>query len=53
MRGRIQEGRALALKAVKDAEQVLTPDQWAKVPDDIKQPFQGQQGQRRNRPPGG
>jgi hypothetical protein len=53
MRGRIQEGRALAQQALKDAEAVLTPEQWAKVPKEIKQPFQAQQGQRRNRPPGG
>ncbi|HEU4878088.1 MAG TPA: hypothetical protein VFT21_01490, partial [Gemmatimonadaceae bacterium] len=40
MRGRIQEGRALATKALKDAEGVLTPEQWAKVPKSIKEPFQ-------------
>ncbi len=39
MRTRIQEGRALATKAVKDAEAVLTPEQWAKVPKEIKEPF--------------
>lgn len=56
MRGRIQEGRDLAQKAIKDAEGILTPEQWAKVPSEIKAPFQGQPGQqrqRRNRPPGG
>ena len=53
MRGRIQEGRALAQQAVKDAELILTPEQWAKIPSEVKQPFQAQQGQRRNRPPGG
>ena len=53
LRGKIQEGRALAQAAVKDAEGILTPEQWAKIPADVKQPFQGQQGQRRNRPPGG
>ena len=53
MRGRIQEGRALAQKALKDAQAILTPEQWAKVPKEIKEPFQAQQGQRRNRPPGG
>ena len=54
MRGRIQEGRALAQKAIKDAEGILTPDQWAKVPNDIKQPFQRPEGgPGRNGPPGG
>ena len=52
MRGRIQEGRALAQKAVKDAEAILTPEQWAKVPNDVKQPFQRPQGQGRGAPPG-
>jgi hypothetical protein len=51
MRGRIQEGRALATQAIKDAEAILTPDQWAKVPNDVKQPFQ-RQGQGRGAPPG-
>jgi len=55
MRGRIQEGRALALKAIKDAESVLRADQWAKVPKDVKEPFQrpreGEGG--RFGPPGG
>ena len=54
MRGRIQEGRALAQKAIKDAESVLTPEQWAKVPRQVKEPFQRPEGgQGRSRPPGG
>ncbi len=54
MRGRIQEGRALAQKAIKDAETVLTPEQWAKVPKDVKEPFQRPEGaQGRRGPPGG
>ncbi len=40
MRGKIQEGRTLAQKAIKDVESVLTPEQWAKVPKEVKQPFQ-------------
>jgi hypothetical protein len=52
MRGRIQEGRALAQQAIKDAEAILTPEQWAKLPNDVKQPFQRQQGQGRTGPPG-
>jgi hypothetical protein len=39
MRGRVQEGRALAQKALKDAESVLTPEQWARVPTEVKEPF--------------
>jgi hypothetical protein len=53
MRGRIQEGRALSEKALKDLQTILTPEQWAKVPDDIKQPFQRREGQGRTGPPGG
>ena len=52
MRGRIQEGRALATKAIKDAEGVLTPEQWAKVPKTIKEPFQRQGGFEGRGPPG-
>ncbi len=55
MRGRIQEGRALALKAIKDAESVLSAEQWAKVPKDVKEPFQRpREGEGRGfGPPGG
>jgi hypothetical protein len=38
MRGRIQEGRALAEKAVTDAEKILTPEQWIKLPENVKDP---------------
>jgi hypothetical protein len=41
MRGRIQEGRKLSEKAIADAEKLLTPAQWAKVPKNIKEPLQG------------
>ena len=59
MTTRIQEGRGLAQAAIKDAEAVLTPDQWAKIPKSVKEPFQqrpeGQGEGRRGRrgPPGG
>ena len=56
MRGKIQEGRTLATKAIKDAQAVLTPEQWAKIPKDVKEPFQRQQnggGEGRFGPPGG
>jgi len=32
------EGRKLATQAINDAKAILTPDQWAKVPDSIKTP---------------
>ncbi len=41
MRGKIQEGRKLAETAIADAEKILTPDQWAKVPKNVKEPLQG------------
>jgi hypothetical protein len=56
MRGKIQEGRTLAQKAIKDAESVLTPEQWAKVPKEVKEPFQRPRdggGEGRFGPPGG
>ncbi len=56
MRGKIVEGRTLAQKALKDAEAVLTPVQWAKIPKEIKEPFQrpgGGGGEGRFGPPGG
>ncbi len=40
MRDRIEEGRTVTEKAVKNAESLLTPEQWAKVPRRIKEPFQ-------------
>jgi hypothetical protein len=43
MRGRIQEGRALAQKAITEAQKMLTPDQWAKVPKTVKEPLQQRQ----------
>ncbi|MGI8784426.1 MAG: carboxypeptidase regulatory-like domain-containing protein [Acidobacteriota bacterium] len=46
MRDRIQEGRTLTEAAVKHAASLLTPEQWAKVPKTIKEPFQaGREGQ--------
>ena len=44
MRGKIQEGRKLAEKAITDAEKILTPEQWAKVPKNVKEPLQGRGG---------
>jgi hypothetical protein len=57
MRGKIQEGRKLAEKAISDAEKILTPEQWAKVPKNVKEPLQGRgpggEGGGGFRPPGG
>jgi hypothetical protein len=44
MRGKIQEGRKLAETAIADAQKILTPEQWAKVPKTIKEPLQGRGG---------
>jgi hypothetical protein len=45
MRTRIQEGRKLADAAVAEAEKILTPEQWAKVPKSVKEPLQGRGGE--------
>jgi hypothetical protein len=42
LRPKIEQGRNLARDAVKQAQSVLTPAQWAKVPATIKNPFQQQ-----------
>jgi hypothetical protein len=34
----LTEGRKLATQAISDAKAILTPAQWAKVPDSIKTP---------------
>jgi hypothetical protein len=34
----LAEGRKLATQAIGDAKAILTPAQWAKVPDAIKTP---------------
>ncbi|MFN2601911.1 MAG: carboxypeptidase regulatory-like domain-containing protein [Gemmatimonadaceae bacterium] len=41
MRGKIQEGRKLGENAITEAQKILTPEQWAKVPKNIKEPPQG------------
>lgn len=52
IRPRLSEGRALLEKALRDAQAVLTPEQWAKVPEDVRNPirFPGQGGEGRRRP---
>jgi hypothetical protein len=32
------EGRKLAIQAINDSKAILTPAQWAKVPENIKTP---------------
>lgn len=39
MRGKIQEARTLAQKAIADAQKILTPEQWAKLPKTVKEPL--------------
>jgi hypothetical protein len=57
LRPKLEEGRANAQKAVAEAKTILTPEQWAGLPDRIKNAGQqgfgpGQQGQGRQRPRG-
>ncbi len=42
LRPRIEEGRSLTREAVKQAQLILTPAQWSRVPASIKSPFQQQ-----------
>jgi len=44
MQSRIREGRELAVAAVREAQRILTPAQWEKVPASIKQPFRPREG---------
>jgi hypothetical protein len=41
---RIREGREMAVQAVREAQRILTPEQWAKVPERIRQPFRPREG---------
>lgn len=45
MRPRIEQGRTLARDAIKQAQAILTPAQWARVPASIKSPFQQREGE--------
>jgi hypothetical protein len=53
----IEKGRTIITDALKQAEAILTPEQWAKVPANVKNPFAGffggppGQGGGRGRPP--
>jgi hypothetical protein len=50
LRPKLDEGRANAQKAVTQAKGILTPEQWAKLPDRVKNPGQQGQGNRGPRP---
>jgi hypothetical protein len=39
MRSHIQEARDLSEKAITDAQKILTPEQWTKVPKNVKEPL--------------
>ena len=41
---RVREGREMATAAVREAQRILTPEQWAKVPESIRRPFQRREG---------
>jgi len=41
---RLREGREMAVQAVREAQRILTPEQWAKVPERIRQPFRPREG---------
>ena len=36
----VREGREMAAAAVRETQRILTPDQWAKVPETTRRPFQ-------------
>ncbi|MBA3657487.1 MAG: hypothetical protein H0W69_09075 [Gemmatimonadaceae bacterium] len=54
LRPKIEQGRNLAREALKQAQGILSPAQWARVPASIKNPFQqqrdGEGGERRGFP---
>lgn len=41
LRGKIDEGRKLSEAALQQARAVLTPEQWAQLPADVKEPPRG------------
>jgi hypothetical protein len=53
MRGPLEEAQRLQAQALKDAQTVLTPAQWEKVPPRIKNPRPGMPGLGGQAPPGG
>ncbi len=53
LRPRLQEGRDIYLKTLDRAKEVLTPEQWQKLPEYLRSPSLQQGPGRGNRPPGG
>jgi hypothetical protein len=45
MRDNVQAARRMAEQAAKDLEAILTPEQWAKLPPNVKNPLLGPRGQ--------
>jgi hypothetical protein len=45
IRDNVQAGRRMAEQAAKDLEAILTPEQWAKLPANVKNPLLGPRGQ--------
>jgi hypothetical protein len=45
MRDNVQAARRMAEQAAKDLEAILTPEQWAKLPANVKNPLMGPRGQ--------
>ncbi|HMI58918.1 MAG TPA: carboxypeptidase regulatory-like domain-containing protein [Gemmatimonadaceae bacterium] len=50
MRPQLTKGRAMSHDILVKAQAILTPEQWAKVPDRIKSPGAGRRGQGRGGP---
>jgi hypothetical protein len=44
MRDNVQAARRMAEQAAKDLEAILTPEQWAKLPPNVKNPLMPQRG---------
>ena len=52
LRPKLQEGRDIYLKTLDRAKEVLTPEQWQKLPEYLRSPSLQQGPGRGNRPPG-
>ena len=50
LRPKLDEGRANAQKAVAEAKGILTAEQWAKLPERIKNPVRGETMRRGDHP---
>ena len=45
MRDHVQAGRRMAEQAAKNLQAILTPEQWAKLSPNVKNPLMGPRGQ--------